>query len=35
MGKEAIRYVKRVYDIIDFDYFSGIRIWQYDKLKVL
>ena len=36
-GKEAIRYGKRVYmyDIKEFYYFSGIQIWQYDKLNVL
>ena len=35
MGKEAIRYGKRVYDIIEINYLIGIRIWQYDKFNVL
>ena len=34
MGKEAIRYGKSVYDIKEFRYFIGIRIWQYDKLNI-
>ena len=29
MGKEAIRYGKSAYDIIKFNYFIGIRIWQW------
>ena len=24
-----------MYDIKEFNYFSGIQIWQYDKLNVL
>ena len=34
-GKEAIKYGKSAYDIIDINYFKGIRIWQYDKLNVM
>ena len=28
MGKEVIRYGKNAYDIISFDYFSGIQIFN-------
>ena len=35
MGKEAIRNWKGTNDIIESSYFSGIRIFQYDKLTVL
>ena len=34
MGKEAIRYGKNAYDIIEFRYFIGIRIWQYDEFVI-
>ena len=33
MGKETIRYGKSVYGIIEFDYFRGIQIWQYDEIN--
>ena len=33
MGKEAIRYGKRAYDVIKINYFIVIRIWHYDKLN--
>ena len=35
MGKEAIRYGKSAYDVIEIRCFIGIRNWQYDKLNVL
>ena len=35
MGKEAIRNQKGTNDIIESSYFSGIQIFQYDKLIVL
>ena len=35
MVKEAIRNGKGTTDIIEFSYFSGIQIFQYDKLIVL
>ena len=28
-------YGKSAYDIIEFNYYIGIQIWQYDKLNVL
>ena len=34
MGKEAIRYGKSAYDIIKFNYFIGIRIWQLFVIKM-
>ena len=34
MGKEAIRYGKSAYDIIKFNYFIGIRIWQWFVIKM-
>ena len=34
MGKEAIRYGKSAYDIINFNYFIGIRIWQWFVFKM-
>ena len=30
MGKEAIRYGKSAYEIIEFNYLICKRIWQYD-----
>ena len=30
-GKEGIRYGKSASYIIEFNYFIGIQIWQYDK----
>ena len=33
MGKEAIRHGKSAYDVIKINYFTVIRIWQYDKLN--
>ena len=30
-GKEAIRYGKSAYYIIEFNHFIGIQIWQCDK----
>ena len=35
MEREAIRYGKSAYDIIEFNNFVGIRIWQYDKCFVI
>ena len=34
MGKEAIRCGKSAYDIIKFNYFIGIRIWQWFVIKM-
>ena len=34
MGKEAIRYGKSAFDIIKFNYFIGIRIWQWFVIKM-
>ena len=34
MGKEAIRYGKSAYDMMKFNYFIGIRIWQWFVIKM-
>ena len=34
MGKDPIRYRKSAYDIIKFNYFIGIRIWQLFVIKM-
>ena len=35
MGKDPIKNGKRTYNMIEFTYFIGVRILQYDKLIVL
>ena len=34
MGNDPIRYGKIAYDIIKFNYFIGIRIWQWFVIKM-
>ena len=34
IGKGPIRYGKSAYDIIKFNYFIGIRIWQWFVIKM-
>ena len=34
MGQNPIRYGKSAYDVIKFNYFIGIRIWQWFVIKM-